>query len=71
MKKKQAFLHAQVVNGENATVCNGCVSVVQVIAIGPTTATSLKQVGIFPIMAHAPTPEALLVAVHQCFIKST
>jgi uroporphyrinogen-III synthase len=43
-------------------------SVVQVIAIGPTTATSLKQVGIFPIMAHAPTPEALLVAVHQCFL---
>jgi uroporphyrinogen-III synthase len=44
------------------------IKITKVIAIGPTTATSLKQVGIFPIMAHAPTPEALLVAVHQCFL---
>ena len=37
-----------------------CMCTPQVAAIGPATAAALKDAGLFSIIAHKPTPEALL-----------
>ena len=39
--------------------------IMQVVAIGPTTAEALKSAGLSPIVSHTPSPQALLDALHQ------